>query len=55
MQMKKIMICAALAVLVSCHPGKKDANLCLWYDEPARDWNECLPLGNGRLGAMVFG
>ena len=27
----------------------------LWYDRPAADWNEALPLGNGRLGAMVFG
>ena len=27
----------------------------LHYDVPARNWNEALPLGNGRLGAMVFG
>ena len=27
----------------------------LWYRQPARDWNEALPVGNGRLGAMVFG
>ena len=27
----------------------------LWYDEPAEKWVEALPLGNGRLGAMVFG
>lgn len=27
----------------------------LWYKEPARVWEEALPLGNGRLGAMVFG
>ena len=27
----------------------------LWYDKPAANWNEALPLGNGRLGAMVFG
>lgn len=25
------------------------------YDEPAKDWNSALPVGNGRLGAMVFG
>ncbi len=29
--------------------------LKLWYDKPAAIWNEALPLGNGRLGAMVFG
>lgn len=27
----------------------------MWYDEPAQDWNEALPVGNGRLGGMVFG
>lgn len=27
----------------------------LWYDKPAQYWEEALPLGNGRLGAMVYG
>lgn len=27
----------------------------LWYQKPAENWEEALPLGNGRLGAMVFG
>ncbi|MFP4502559.1 MAG: glycosyl hydrolase family 95 catalytic domain-containing protein [Candidatus Hydrogenedentota bacterium] len=27
----------------------------LWYEEPAEEWTEALPVGNGRLGAMVFG
>lgn len=31
------------------------SDLRLWYRQPARDWNEALPIGNGRLGAMVFG
>ncbi|HEY8485511.1 MAG TPA: glycoside hydrolase N-terminal domain-containing protein [Longimicrobiales bacterium] len=30
-------------------------SLVLWYPEPARRWVEALPVGNGRLGAMVFG
>lgn len=30
-------------------------NSTLWYDKPAKDWNEALPIGNGRLGAMIFG
>jgi len=29
--------------------------LTLWYDRPAAQWVEALPIGNGRLGAMVFG
>lgn len=27
----------------------------IWYDQPALQWEEALPVGNGRLGAMVFG
>ena len=30
-------------------------NLKLWYSQPAQKWAEALPVGNGRLGAMVFG
>ena len=33
--------------------GQND--LRLWYKQPAAVWTEALPLGNGRLGAMVFG
>ena len=29
--------------------------LVLWYDKPATEWTEALPIGNGRLGAMIFG
>ncbi len=31
------------------------SNHILWYDQPAQNWNEALPIGNGRLGGMVFG
>ena len=30
-------------------------DLQLWYNHPAANWNEALPVGNGTLGAMVFG
>lgn len=33
----------------------KQQPMKLWYDKPAIDWNQALPLGNGRLGVMVFG
>ena len=35
--------------------GAQDPYLKLWYDKPAKAWEEALPLGNGRTGAMVFG
>jgi len=43
--------CAGLAAL-----SQAQNRAVLWYDEPAVDWEkEALPIGNGRLGAMVFG
>lgn len=33
----------------------EEASTVLWYDRPAKVWREALPVGNGRLGAMVFG
>src|SRR5262249_9071504 len=32
----------------------KNTNV-LWYRQPAASWTEALPIGNGRLGAMIFG
>lgn len=45
---------------ICCLAGKiqaqqQESDLKLWYDKPATQWVEALPLGNGRLGAMVFG
>lgn len=44
----------------SCSPGDEEpvdvwSSYKLWYAQPANEWNEALPVGNGRLGAMVFG
>ncbi len=30
-------------------------DMLLWYTQPAKEWAEALPIGNGRLGAMIFG
>jgi len=44
------------ALLVLLTWGTSHAQpLKLWYKHPARTWTEALPVGNGRLGAMVFG
>ena len=45
-----------LILLLSCK--QKDETIkeqLLWYDQPAFKWEEALPIGNGRLGAMIFG
>jgi alpha-L-fucosidase 2 len=41
--------------IVNALPSAADDELILWYDKPAAEWTEALPVGNGRLGAMVFG
>jgi alpha-L-fucosidase 2 len=33
----------------------KENNMKLWYHHPAKQWVEALPIGNGRLGGMIFG
>ena len=54
--MKNLLI--LIFTLFTCFskaPAQQKHDLLLWYDQPAKDWNEALPVGNGRLGAMVFG
>ena len=46
-------ILASLALLAACR--EKPQELLLHYDQPAQYFEEALPLGNGRLGAMVYG
>src|SRR5690606_27703417 len=36
-------------------PPEKSPATLLWYERPATAWEEALPVGNGRIGAMVFG
>ena len=55
--MRNRIVQLASLVLLSCGPFAAAAdNTVLWYDKPATDWEkEALPIGNGRMGAMVFG
>ena len=45
----------ASGLILAAQTSSADPGLVLRYSEPAPDWNEALPIGNGRLGAMVFG
>ena len=38
---------------VAANPSRQP--LVLWYEKPAEQWVEALPIGSGRLGAMIFG
>ena len=51
--MKKIII--ALLIVISSSLLFADQDLKLWYQQPAALWEEALPVGNGRFGAMVYG
>ena len=42
------------AIIFTGKAGPPDGSLTLWYRRPAQEWTEALPVGNGRLGAMVF-
>ena len=61
--MKKLILFGLVLSLLtqfSCEvPLKVEKELnpssMLWYDKPAGTWTEAMPLGNGRLGAMVYG
>ena len=52
------MIRMVLALIISVIAGTTavaDETMTLWYRQPADKWVEALALGNGRMGAMVFG
>lgn len=50
------LLIGATLLFSSCLPSEATGNeMKLWYDKPAEEWMESLPLGNGRLGAMVYG
>ncbi|MBQ9385853.1 MAG: glycoside hydrolase family 95 protein [Bacteroidaceae bacterium] len=54
--MKKSLLFVMVTMMsLSCSSQQSQEDLKLWYDAPARQWTDALPLGNGRLGAMIFG
>ncbi len=46
---------AAPAAAIAARPQSNPSGLTLWYDKPSETWTDALPIGNGRLGAMIFG
>lgn len=44
-----------LFLLLLCWSLSAQQDHVLWYKQPANNWNEALPIGNGRIGGMVFG
>ncbi len=66
--MKVISLVICLQIVITVRSSAQESNISsqiqnrefnpstlLWYDSPAGKWEEALPVGNGRMGAMVFG
>ncbi len=50
-----VLFLSFVAGLFASQSFAATADLKLWYEQPAAKWTEALPIGNGRMGAMIFG
>ncbi len=53
--MRRILVVLVMLTAGLSTMADSGAKMKLWYKRPASNWNEALPIGNGRLGAMVYG
>lgn len=51
----KILTCLLFFATYAAAQQVPNSKLTLWYDKPAANWNEALPIGNGPLAAMIYG
>jgi len=54
-KLTSIILALGILLALASKAAGGSSPLALWYDKPAAHWNEALPVGNGRMGAMVFG
>src|SRR5690348_4871071 len=55
MRCRYIIVSLTLIILSGSAIAADNSDLTLWYNKPAGPWTEALPIGNGRMGAMIFG
>ncbi len=55
LNLSRISLLMKIAFFTLACASSAFAQHMLWYEQPAKDWNSALPIGNGRIGAMVFG
>ena len=53
--MRYFFLLIVCAHLVGCHEPKADSKYVLWYQQPAEHFEESLVMGNGKVGATIFG
>jgi alpha-L-fucosidase 2 len=52
---RSILFCLLVLALTNIISAQQESYLKLWYKQPAKQWVEALPVGNGRIGAMIYG
>ncbi|WP_370526571.1 glycoside hydrolase N-terminal domain-containing protein [Pedobacter sp. HDW13] len=55
MYLKQLTVIACFSLLIGKNATAQQKPLSLWYDKPAKIWEETLPLGNGKLGMTPDG
>ena len=57
MHRRASLACRTALLMMLCVSGlsAQAAPMAIWFRQPASEWNRALPVGNGRLGAMIFG
>lgn len=53
--MRPLLFAFSILLLSACNAVEENTTLKLWYEQPAEAWTDALPVGNGRMGAMVHG
>lgn len=48
-------LCLLSLICIGLKGQSMPSGMKIWFNKPADNWNEALPVGNGRLGAMIFG
>jgi alpha-L-fucosidase 2 len=55
MPTRREFLLSSAAALAPAPPPAPNPSFLLWFDEPAAHFNEAIPVGNGSLGAMIYG
>ena len=53
--MSRTIVLLLFSVITSLSASAKNLPMKLWYDTPGEYFEESMPIGNGRLGALVYG
>src|SRR3954464_15165290 len=53
--MRAVTLLAGLVIFVGAQAAEPTGALTLWHNRPSEKWTDALPIGNGRMAAMVYG